>query len=464
MAIKKETSENVAVNPDVFIPFLSEDISTEWGGVYSPAIVAQRMRNYRPIDRAIDAPEGKIKLYIEPAFFGHFLLAVGGAVTTGRYIPMTSASGTFTVGETITGGSSGFTATVTAVSSEDDYLLTGAFTGTPTDGETITGGSSSVTATLTKADPEAYGHQFVMPQDSIDTTYTVEIGYDNEAHRYTGVRFHDMVFSQDDNVMTAEISAKARCEFIMGRVTAITSSGAGAKTITVDQTTGLAASTSIKLYRPGTGFLDFSAASTKTHTVGSVTNETSFTITNLETSTAVGDLVLIAPQTAPTFTGEKEFTWAGGSTVKIGSTITAALSASVDSIEDFEMSITNDIEAKHAANGINTVHRFPQKMFTKGCEITGKIMRTYTDVTYLDKIRSERQFGMQILSTASALPNAADFNYLLDIRVPDARHHNGAPDVAEDDLLEQDMELAMFNSSTDGYAMKILLVNENTAY
>lgn len=464
MAIKKETTENVAVNPDVFIPFLSEDLSTEWGGVYSPAIVAQRMRYYRPVDRAIDAPEGKIKVYIEPAFFGHFLLAVGGAITSGRYIPMTSASAAFTVGETVTGGSSGFTATVTAVSSEDDYLLTGAFTGTPTDGETITGGSSGSTATLTKADPEAYGHQAVMPQDDIATTYTLEIGYDNEAHRYTGVRFHDITFSQEDNVITAEISAKARCEFIMARVTAITSSGAGAKTITVDQTTGLAASSSVKVYRPGTGFLDFSAASVKTHTVNAVSSETAFTITNLQTSVAVGDLVVIAPQTAPSYTGEKEFTWAGGSTVKIGSTITAALSATPDSIEDFEITVANDIEPKHAANGLNTVHRFPAKMFTKGCEITGKIMRTYTDVTYLDKMRSERQFGMQLLSTAAALPNAADFNYLLDIRASDARHHLGAPDVSEDDLLEQDMELAMFNSSTDGYAMKILLVNENTSY
>jgi len=226
MAIKKETSENVAVNPDTYIPFISEDISTEWGGVYSGAIVAQRMRYYRPVDRAIDAPEGKIKVLIEPAYFGHFLLAVGGAMTSGRYIPVTSASGTFTVGETITGGSSGATASVLAVSAENDYVLTGAITGSFTDGETITGGSSGATATLTKADPEAYGHLVVMPQDDIATTYTLEIGYDNEAHRYTGVRFHEITFSQEDNVITAEISAKARCEFIMGRVTAVTSSGA----------------------------------------------------------------------------------------------------------------------------------------------------------------------------------------------------------------------------------------------
>lgn len=464
MAIKKETTENTAVTPTVFVPFLSEDIVTEWGGTFSKSIVGNRSVNFRPVDHAVPAPTGTVTIQVEPVTFGHFLRGVTGAATSGRYIPITSASGTFTVGETITGGTSSATAVITAVSSEDDYLLTGAFTGTFTAGETITGGTSSVTATLTKASSLVYGHQFVLPQTTLADTYTVEFGFDNEAYRYTGVRFNAIKFNQTDNVITAAITITARNEFKFGRVTAITSSGAGAKTITVDQTTGLAASDSIKLFRPSTGtFIDFSAASVKTHTVGSITNETSFTITNLETSTAVGDLVMLAPQT-DTYSVQKEFIWAGGATLKSASTITAALSASVDNIEDFEITLQNNLEPRHAAVGSNVKHRFPAVVFTAGFDATGTLMRTYTDMTYLDKLRQSTQTAIQLLTTSEVIATATTFNYLMDIRIADARFTAFNANFAEDDLLNQDMPFQMFNSTSDGYVSKILLVNLATSY
>jgi hypothetical protein len=464
MAIKKETTENVAVTPTVFIPFMSEKVVTKWAGEFSNAVVTQRAKNYRPIEHAIDAPEGSVVINIEPAIWGHFLLGAFGAVTSGRYVPITASSGTWQVGETVTGGTSSNTFTILAVSSEDDYLLTSDFSGAMTDGETITGGTSSATATLTKADTLVYGHEFIAPQNSLDVTYTVEFGFQNEVHRFTGVRFSKLKKSQDNNVMQCDVTVMARAEFNMAKITADEASGAGSHTLYVDQTTGLAASDTIKVFRPSTGaFLDFSASSVKTHTVGTVASETSITITNLQTSLVAGDLILLAPQT-PSYTGEKEFIWAGGTSVKIDSTITAALAASPDNIEDFDLMIDNAMEYRHAATGANLVNRFPAVVLTAGLDGVGTIKRTYTNVKFLDKLRSMTYFGMQIVTTGKKLVGATDFNYMMDIRIQSATHNPFAPSIAEDALLNQDMEYQIFQSTTDGYFLKILLVNLNTSY
>lgn len=76
---------------------------------------------------------------------------------TGYTIPFTAASGTFTVGETITGGTSGATAIVVADSGTE--LGVSDITGTFTPGETITGGTSTETATLTSVSSGVLYHR-----------------------------------------------------------------------------------------------------------------------------------------------------------------------------------------------------------------------------------------------------------------------------------------------------------------
>ncbi len=71
-----------------------------------------------------------------------------GLYVTGKYVEfnISSASGSFTDGETITGGTSGATATLfTSTSSE---MIVSGISGTFTNGETLTGGTSAKTATL----------------------------------------------------------------------------------------------------------------------------------------------------------------------------------------------------------------------------------------------------------------------------------------------------------------------------
>lgn len=461
MAIKAETTENIAVTPNIFVPIMSEDIVTEWGETPAMPVVAQRALNIRPLDTAVAAPTGTVNILIEPKTIGYFLKAVYGAISTGQLMKMSGSAGTWAVGNTVTGVTSAKTATVAYVSSEADYLLITSPSGVFTVGETI-GNGAGATAVLVSHDATVYGHQFTAPQTSLPT-FTIEFGFQNESYRYTGVRFNSISLAQSDNIVTAALGVIARSEFKHARVTAVTTSGAGAKTISLDQTTGLVASDSIKIFRPSTGtFLDFSATSVKTHTVGTIPSETSITVTNLETSLAVGDLLVLAPQT-PSYTVVDEFTWIGGSTVKSSTTVTLALAATADSVEDFEMELVNEIEPRHGANGLNVVNRFPAKNFLKGLTGTGKINRTYTDPTYLDKLRNGTGVALQVKHQAGAIGSTIQY-YTLDFRVPKAIFQPFNPSISEDDLLNQEMTYDMYYDSTSGYFHKCLLTNDVANY
>lgn len=456
MALKVETTENTAVKPNVFIPLMSEDITTEWGATAAMPVSANRAKNLRAIKTAIAAPTGTINLLAEPTIMGYFLRGVFGSVTSGRWFPISSVTGTFTVGETVTGGTSSATATVLAVSAEGDYLIVGAPTGTFTAaGETITGGTSSATATLGVNASTVYGHEFKAPQSSLPT-FTVEFGFDNEAYRYTGVRFNALnSIAQADNIVTAAIGFMARAEFKHARVTAVTTAGS-TKTISVDQTTGLVATDSIKIFRPSTG------AFVESNTISSITNEGAFVVGTLANNTAVGDLIVLAPQT-PSYSIDKEFSWIGGSVARIADSIDSSISASAESIEDFELSLTNELESRHAATGTNVVNRFPAKNFLKGIEGSGSLTKTYIDQSFLDRLRNSTLTAIRITHTGSQISSTGVY-HTLEWRVPSVVFGAFNPAISEDDLLNEEMPFDMYYSSSDGYIGKAILVNSTSSY
>lgn len=462
-ALKVETTENVAVKPNTFVPIMKEDIVPKYDVSISMPIAANRTLNLHGVPNAIPAPSGKVSVNVEAKTFGHFLKGVYGTVSTGRWMPTSSVVGTFVVGETVTGGTSGKTAVIIAISSEGDYLLTAAFSGAFTTGETITGGTSGATAVIGITSNTVYGHQFVAPQTSLPT-YTVEFGYLNEAVRLTGARFHEITVNQKDNIITADITLTGRAEYKHAYITAITTAGAGAKTINCDQTTGLVVGDLVKLFRPSTGaFLDFSAASVLTNTIVTIPGETSITVTNLQTSIAVGDLLILAPQTT-SYSTVNEFTWIGGSTLRISETsITAARTATAQNIEEFEVNLQNGLEGRHAANGANVVNRFPANNFLKGLKGNGKLKQVYVDMTFLDQMRKNRPFSLYVQHIADQISTTGIY-YTLDFRAPTLIYNGFNPTLEHDSLLDQDMPYEMFFSASSNFFHKAVLVNDVTSY
>lgn len=383
--------------------------------------------------------------------------------TTFTFTPSAAMTrGAFTVGETVTGGTSAKTAVVLAISNEYDYMLVGTLSGAFTNAEIITGGTSAQNATLGSQHSSVFGHEFKAPQTSLPS-YTLEVGYDNEAHRFVGVRFNSMEpVSHKDNILTAELGILALYEFKHARITGTVASGAGAKSIPVDQTTGLITGDTIKVYRPGTGFLDFASSGVKTHTIGTLASETAIPVTNLQVGLQADDLIVLAPQT-PSYSLGNELSWIGGGVAKIASTIATVLQAAVGNIEEFEFSVVNEMESRHAGNGINLVNRFPIKNHLKKLDGSGKVKLAYEDQSWLARVRRLVNTAFWFAFTGDPI-STYGVNYLLDFRFPATILAPFEPAIEEDALLDQEIPFEVYRSATDGYTAKALLVTDTTTF
>jgi len=442
-SLKKETTNNVAVTPDTFFPLNEEDIAVKYS--YSPSmrVAGNRAKMIDAITQKIPAPAGSITLNIEPNTFGHFLNALAGGVTTGRYIDIGTIVGTFVVGETVTGGTSSQTAVVNFVGK--DYLLIATPSGALTDGETLTGGTSAATCVLGNYEATVYGHAKKLPSE-MATSYTLQFNYTESAIRYVGVRFTGIdAVAQSDNILTAGVKMMAQSCFRTAKVTAITSSGAGAKTINVDQTQGLVASDSIKVYRPSTDtFLDFVSAGVKTHTITSITNDLAFVVTNLETALAVGDLIMLAPQTA-TYSLAKEFPWVGGSNMYFGDAIGSVASINC---ENFSFVIDNE---------------FVGKQFQKGIAANGSFELYYTNEKFLDYARRNAVSALKLVALGAVIGSTTVKNRF-EIAFPQIQLGDWDTNVTVDEIIGQTIPFEAFYDSTEANICTFLLVNNVTSY
>lgn len=463
-AIKAEVTENTALKPDVFLGITALDLVTQYINNPSSPIFGDRNTKINPVKGAVDAPQGSVTVQIEPKGFGYFLKAVFGAVTSGRYFSLTPGSGTFVVGETVTGGTSAATGTVLAVSSEGDYMIITVLSGTFTvAGETITGGTSAATATTGLSATTVIGHEFKAPQATLPT-FTVEIGYQDMAYRFTGVRFPSInSLTATDNIMTAEMAMFARAEYKFGRIGTATTSGSGTKVLLTDQTQGLVVGDSIKVFRPSTGaYIDLNGVGVKTNIITAISPGVSVSITVLTDATVAGDLIVLAPQT-PSYSLAKELGWIGGSIARVGNTLTAAIAAdaTLSSIESFEMSITNEMEGRHAANATGILGRFPVKNHLKGFTGKGTLRKAFVDPTFLDRLRNATQTCMQIRHTGDQIGSTGLY-YTLDWRLPNTVFQPWHPAIENDALLDEEMPFDFYRNS--GYTAKVLLVTDQASY
>ncbi len=457
--LKKESTANTAVTPDTFFYLNSEDIASDFPHTPTMAVAGVRSKNIGVVRQKIPAPVGTITVNVEPNTFGHFLNGLFGGLTTGRYFTISSIVGSgFTVGETITGGASSNTATVAYVGK--DFLLVTSPSGDLTDGETITGGGSSTTATVGDYEATVYGHAAKAPAN-ISDTYTLQINLSESAIRYFGVRFTGIdALGQEDNVITAGVKVMAQSIFRHAVVASAVSSGAGSKTITVDQTAGLVASDSIKVFRPSTGqFLDFSAASTDTHSIDSVASTTTFSVTNLETSLAAGDLIMLAPLTA-TYSVADEMPWVGGGQISIGDDVDSLVAQAV---EEFSLVVDNEFEERHAGQGTDFETLMPSAVLQKGVVASGNFSFHYVNETFMSKLRSKAEGALKIVVDGSEIGATAVKNRL-HMQMPRIVQMQYNTNVDVDSLIQEEVPFEAFHDSDEGYLAEVLLVNNVTGY
>ncbi len=388
----------------------------------------------------------------------HLVTGTNPDATTFTFTPSAILNGTpFTVGETITGGSSSKTATV--VLDTGDFLVVSSPSGNFTALETITGGTSSAVSTAVIFDSTVYAHVGTLPQNSLQT-YTVQLNFADIAVRYMGCRFNAMdSVGQSDNILTADVKMICQQEFREAKVTAITASGSGSKTITVDQTLGLVATDTIKLYRTGSGFLDFSASTVKTHAVGAVVSTTTFTVTNLQSSIAVGDLILLAPQT-PSYTVGNEMPWIGGTFGQMGDTTPTLITSNM---EDFTFTVDNMFEERHAATGNLPKDRFPSAIIQKGLTAKGSFKMYYQNEDFYKLLRLNTKQAFRIRAVGDLI-GATGMNNEAWFELPNIQLDPFQTSIAKDAVVEQAVPFTAYYDSVRGYAVRAVLITDVASY
>lgn len=233
---------------------------------------------------------------------------------------------------------------------------------------------------------DSYQHDFEAENTLL--TYTMDIAIANESyvHRYIGARISKLDFTINNNKLQATASIMAQKAFQNARVTVAIGSGT---TLTVDQTSGLTTSDTIQI-------LDADAPSTVLAelTIGAVVSETVLTVSTIGVSLAVDDIVVIKRNVSPTYTLSDELIFSGGASAYFGAGTNAiqGLSAATN-VENMEVTITNDLEARWAALGTDVVDRMPSTILVKGIEVKGSFSNFHINPEHLDQLRDLEQIG-----------------------------------------------------------------------
>lgn len=454
--IKKETTENTAVVPNVSIPFNDEDITDDYAAIASSPVQGNRAMNIRALAKAIPAPAGSLNLNIEPKTFPHFLNSMAGGLTSGVLFTLSNVT-SLAVGDTIDNGSTG-TGVVAAILSDKLMVLCTSVSGDWATGNTVDN-SGAHSSTLGTFSATVYGHLASFP-NNLDVSYSLQKNYTDRAVRYCGVKFHAIDgFAQSDNIMTASVKLMARSAFHGAYVKAILASGAGSKVITVDQTQGLVVGDSIKIYRPGTGFLDFSASGVKTHTIGSISAEASVTVTNLQTTLAVGDILVLAPIT-PSYSIDDEFIWVGGSQIQLGAARTSL--ADID-VQDYTMVATAELEERHAAQGTNFADRFPSDLLEKGFTASGSFTLHNENEDFYRHLRKNTDQAIELYTRGNQI-GSTGLHYGLYVQFANIQLTAYDLTIGQDDIINEEVPFESYYDSTAGYSVRMLVINDTASY
>lgn len=455
LMIRKESTANTPLTPNVSIPFNDEDISNGYDPTPATPVQGNRAMNLRAILNKIPAASGSINMNVEPKSFGYMLEGIGD-LTSGVLFQLSDVDD-LSVGDTIDNGSTG-TGTVAAIIEEQLMVLVTGVSGDWATGNTVDNGASH-SSTLGTFSATVYGHMVRLPK-SIDNTFTVQRNYSDRAIRWCGARFHAIDgFAQSDNVITASVKMIAQSVFTHARVTGTVTSGAGSKTIPLDQTQGLVASDSIKVWRPGTGFLDFSASAVKTHTIGSINAGASIVVTNLQTSLQADDILLLAPIT-PSYSLDEEFPWVGGSQMSIGA-LTSSLSA-ID-VQDYTMVLSNDMEERHSATGTLISDRMATAILQKGFTASGSFTMHNEDESYrrLQRLNTER--SIRFATTGNQISTTGIY-YQLIVTYSEIQITQYDMVLGQDDIVNEEVPFDSYYSDTDGWSVQLLLINDVASY
>ena len=395
----------------------------------------------------------------------HTVTGTNPDTTTFTFTPSQVLNATaLLVGDTITGGSSSKTATVNFINVNEGYLLATSPSGAFTVNEKITGTGGGVMTMINMA-TTVYGHVATLPQNSL-TTYSLQINYQNAAIRYCGTRYLALdPVNQANNVMSATIKCMSQSQFRHAAITTGTAGAGGTQVLPCDQTQGLVVGDIVKVFRPSTGlFIDLNGAGIKTNTITAIVPGVSISMTVLTTTTAIGDLIVLAPQT-PTYTTGQELAWIGSSLGQLATSVGNGISSNFANsvMEDFSLSVEHDFEARWQANGQGINARFPAALIQKGLSAKGSFTCYYQDETFYALLRANTAQAFRIKAVGAnigvtTIPFEVRFTFPQVIFMPFQTN------VTNDKVVEQTIPFQVYTDATQGYYARVLLVTTTSSF
>lgn len=234
------------------------------------------------------------------------------------------------------------------------------------------------TVTTTTIDATAGVYEHVFTPQALQKTYTFDIrpAGDSYVQRYAGIKVSSLEISQADNKMQIVLNIIGQNPFTQARATVATVS---ATQVHIDQTKALVAADVVERRKsadPST--VNATAAITTVDSATQLTLATAMTL-------SVDDIVTIRKAT-PSYVTSETLVWIGGSDFGDGDDINNA--ETCNDTEDASWKFNRDVEARHAACGVNMEDRFPYKLFEKGMSVEGSFQHVYTQPKFLDQMRA----------------------------------------------------------------------------
>lgn len=260
-----------------------------------------------------------------------------------------------------------------------------------------------------------YQHAFTSGTISIPT-YTIDIRLGGEpfCERLIGCMVSKAAFKIENNILKVTLTLMAQKVFTNARVTTAASSGTS---LLVDQTTGLTTSDSIGIY---SGAIGSEGTLIETLTISAIVSETALTVSTIGSSLPANAIIALTNETITpaNYNQGKEFNFSGGCTVSLQAAENAFQNlVSKTNAETFELTITNEMETKWAASGVNVVNRMPSALLLKDVLVETKFSQFLASEGFMDKLRSATPLGFRFqfnnqaaIATASAVSATATLN------------------------------------------------------
>jgi len=269
-------------------------------------------------------------------------------------------------------------------------------------------------------------------------------------HRAYGVMIDSFTLSGSDGILNLAVSVKAHGLLMKRNLVSDIASGS-TKVLSLDSAEGFVSGDSVLTYdeTPHSEVDTLTAISIANKTVSIATLSNSYTVANKAK-------VELQPQSPSYGTAAKVFSFIHAR-FQFGADLTAAASASLENIEDWELTFMNNLEERHGS-----LRETPSVIAPKGAKATFKYTKYFENSVERDRYLNQTKRTGILTITNDEIISAGDTNnskYKILIQMSDVRFTSEEMPTGTDELYAISVEAECYYDTSDGQAIQIKVTN-----